>query len=436
MTPPLVGSHCRRGLILPLLLVIAGSSFAPPVAKAETLALESMSELAAVKLPASDCDGTFKLQDAPSPGRFASLSDISFASPSSGWAVGRFHTRDGDVWIKPLILHWDGETWTRQHVDLGKNAYLNGVVALAEDDVWAAGSILAPYNKPLILHWNGSRWTRQESPANFVPGRENAHLFAIDGTASGETWSVGSVHEEKQFSDGSVSVGGVRSRPLVLRRDGASWNRSAVPEMKGRHIGLWDLHVQDEVDVWTVGGKGPDPFSPDKTIALHWDGTGWKRVKTPNPADEGNSFNGIDGTSVDSVWAVGSSGPDKTSRSLAVHWDGTRWATVPTPDSSRTNGLSDVSATTYGTYAAGSGGRWMRRTKPLVMQWTGSEWQVLNTAVPTFGSDHKLFGVEATEDDVWAVGGSFSDTGRAEVIIERSCSPVADPGPAPRPHPR
>lgn len=218
MNQPLISSP-NDGRTVSALLPVLAFIFVPLATTVQALNLTP--EHSVLETSATECDGTFKLQDSPSPGRFASLSDVSFASSDSGWAVGQSHARDGEVWIKPLILHWNGATWTRQRVDLGKNAYLTSVVALAQDDVWAAGSILAPYNKPLILHWDGSGWTRQESPDNFVPGRENAHLFAIDGALSGEAWSVGTVHEEEDLPDGAISFGGVRSRPLILRRDGA-----------------------------------------------------------------------------------------------------------------------------------------------------------------------------------------------------------------------
>jgi hypothetical protein len=89
-----------------------------------------------------------------------------------------------------------------------------------------------------------------------------------------------------------------------------------------------------ENDIWVVGSKntaaGPNP----KTGAEHWDGSSWSLYPTPNVGVEDNVLNGADAEANNDVWAVGYSlhnngGVYKT---LVVHWDGTQWNLVSSPN--------------------------------------------------------------------------------------------------------
>src|SRR5439155_17696293 len=88
-------------------------------------------------------------------------------------------------------------------------------------------------------------------------------------------------------------------------------------------------------DVWTVGYAN-NPSGPQysiQTLALHWDGSAWSIVATPNAPTDWNRLYGVAATSSNDVWAVGAS-QDIASvpgRTLAGHWDGTAWSIVPSP---------------------------------------------------------------------------------------------------------
>ena len=55
-----------------------------------------------------------------------------------------------------LTIHWDGSSWTI--VPSASSGTLNGVAAVASNDVWAVGSIVVGSDQTLIEHWNGSQW--------------------------------------------------------------------------------------------------------------------------------------------------------------------------------------------------------------------------------------------------------------------------------------
>jgi len=70
-------------------------------------------------------------------------------------------------------------------------------------------------------------------------------------------------------------------------------------------------------NVWAVGGNGAG-----RNLILHWDGTAWKRVPSPNPAGEESVLAGVAALSAANAWAVGS---------VILHWNGRAWKLVPNP---------------------------------------------------------------------------------------------------------
>ncbi len=78
----------------------------------------------------------------------ATLSSISLASPTEGWAVGTYSTSNGDA--APLYYHLSGGTWKR--VDGPGPGTLSRVFTLSADDAWATGGNAS------ILHYHNGAW--------------------------------------------------------------------------------------------------------------------------------------------------------------------------------------------------------------------------------------------------------------------------------------
>ncbi|HEY6940937.1 hypothetical protein [Dokdonella sp.] len=82
-------------------------------------------------------------------------------SPGDLWAVGA--GSDGDMSTSPYILRGDGSTWELAGaVPMpGQQVEFNAVLALANDDVYAAGSWFTGGTGygPLVVHWDGTQWT-------------------------------------------------------------------------------------------------------------------------------------------------------------------------------------------------------------------------------------------------------------------------------------
>ena len=171
---------------------------------------------------------------------------------------------------------------------------------------------------------------------------------------------------------------------------------------------LSSVSAVSAADAWAVGTSTRETTESTETLILHWDGTRWSRVASPNPSSTTNWLNGVDALSADDAWAVGVFTDDKTgaSRSLILHWDGGDWAQVPSPNPSEEgNYITDVSASTgtdawaVGGYTTDSG-----LSPNMVVHWDGSAWAMADA--PDLNPDEsQLLGVSArSTSNAWAVG--------------------------------
>ena len=68
------------------------------------------------------------------------------------------------------------------------------------------------------------------------------------------------------------------------------------------------------------------------TATVHYDGSAWTVVDSPNPATYDNSFYGVQTVSSNDVWAVGEACTGngcESIQTLVERWDGTTWTVVP-----------------------------------------------------------------------------------------------------------
>jgi hypothetical protein len=269
----------------------------------------------------------------PDPGHYSQLQGVAARSASDAWAVGFYYGRR-DNGPRTLILHWNGRTWAKLPSP-GPGAVLNwleSVSAISARNAWAAGYTgTADYGpQPLVLHWNGRTWTRQRIPNPHRFFRTLSGAAAVSGT---DVLAVGSF---------SASGCGTRDRSYVphwnamaLRWDGESWAAVATPTPDGRTAGLAAVAGISASDAWAVGGfravRCGNPLPADDTLILRWDGHTWTRVTSPDPSTCGNELAGVSAVSADDAWAVGDRSVSCRSgspvlRPLILHWNGRAWS--------------------------------------------------------------------------------------------------------------
>lgn len=260
------------------------------------------------------------------------LAGVSATGPTDVWAVGSLNTSP----YYSLIEHWDGVHWSI--AQSGRiNTYLTSVAALAPDDVWAAGSTNY-VGKGLLVHWDGTAWRRTELPASIV-------FRAITALAPDDIWAVGQ-ESTAQFLDLTVAY----------HFDGTSWTQEATPSPLRIHSEdenwLTSVTAVSTDDVWATGiARDPDWGIRDHPFTVHWDGSSWKTVRTPDPGGQTadtDLWSSV-GFGPSDVYAVGSQGSEPDWRTFTLHWDGGSWTEVPTTTNGRFLGLaSDETGALWG----------------------------------------------------------------------------------------
>jgi len=291
----------------------------------------------------------------------SALNGIAAVSANDIWAVGSWGQNGG----QGLIEHWDGTNWSVAAL-LPQGTLLLGVAAQSSRDVWAVGQNIA---QTLVEHWNGRRWVAVPSPN----GGTYSGLQAVCVVSRNDAWAVG-------FSIPYVYI--------LMHWDGISW--SLVNGPPANSSALFSLKAFATDDVWAVGWKDYDgnQFTAS-TFTLHWDGTAWSEVPSPN-VDDANYLSAVDGATPNDVWAVGST----NLRGLALHWDGAVWTVVPTPvmQFSALTVLSSANVIAVGAFGA----------TPSSARWDGSQWRVIPT--PPVNNSGFLSAISGRDGSIWAVG--------------------------------
>jgi hypothetical protein len=355
----------------------------------------------------------FAVQKTPSPNiQGNSLNAVAAISTTDAWAVG--YQNDNNLnESRTLTQHWDGTSWTTvRSPNPGstppcKNSntgnFLNAVAAVATDDVWAVGFSFTcnALLKPMALHWDGTRWSVVSTPK--LNTNDNSALNGIVALASDNVYAVG----YQPAKNGAVQT-------LIEHWDGSAW--TAVPSPNGNSTGnvLMSVSATSPSDIWAVG----DEVAPNievRTLALHFDGSSWSLVPTPNPVGgsdlDQNVLTSVAAVAPDDVTAVGFTIANFTELTMAQHWDGTKWSVVSTPNKSTAagsfntlRGVTGVSATDL--YAVGffADSASVGQQLTLILHFDGSAWTIINSPIKGVAQQlNGVFGLPGTTD-VWTAG--------------------------------
>jgi hypothetical protein len=341
---------------------------------------------------------------------FNELTDVAVLSSCNAWAVGDYFTGHTR---QTLIEHWNGSSWAQvaSPNPTGFNV-LNGVTATSSANAWAVGYYYnGTADQTLIAHWNGSSWTQVESPNPGGSSQDNV-LKSVIATSPTNIWAVGYY----------ININGHPLQTLVLHWNGTAWSLVASPNPAGGFNELSNVAATSPSNAWAVGfyftaGK-------QKTLIAHWNGTAWRRVTSPNPSPDSSfqDLGGVTATSSANAWAVGSYNNGTAHQTLIAHWNGSSWTQVASPNpSSSANGLSSVTATSstniwaVGSYNNGTA------DQTLIAHWNGTAWRHVASPNPGGTShDNGLSGVAATSPtNIWAVGGY--NNGTAELTLALHC---------------
>lgn len=251
------------------------------------------------------------------------LEGVAVISPTDAWAVGTYKTSQTTT---GNLQHWDGSKWSPV-----PNAAAGGIVwsmaAVAAHDIWAGGCIPAFFE-----HFDGTQWTVVPSGGSGGVDNESC-VQAISVSSSDDVWAAGWTQSGRNIYSTQIQ-----------HWDGTQWTETPSPNVGAGSNQLYGLVALADDNVWAVGySVAPEHGieKPDRTLIEHWDGASWGVVPSPN-VDYGNMardnvLRGIVALSPNDIFAFGwyaanPSGESGDEFTLVLHWDGTSWSVVPTPD--------------------------------------------------------------------------------------------------------
>jgi len=340
----------------------------------------------------------FEVVPTPNGNKFnSSIFAASASSVNDIWAVG------------DSTMHFNGTKWTAFPAPLingDLTADLQGVVDVSPTLAWAVGNVTLGANPGQIIErWNGTKWSLFPNPT-LLPNSQG-DLFALTSTSANDIWAVGNLVQQV--------VGGALSYNLFEHWNGKAWTPTFINTINFE--ALTGVSADATNDAWAVGWVSSEGTS---TLAMHWNGTSWTAVTTPENLGEGpNQLNAVVALAPDNAWAVGFSTPGLAGQSatltLILHWDGTTWSIVPSPNvgpnsTSQSNRLLGITANSandiyaFGSFFAADGSG---HQMTLLLHWDGTSWSLAPSPDPTKGNflDDLLFaGVVPSSGNVWIFG--------------------------------
>jgi hypothetical protein len=350
-----------------------------------------------------------------------------------------------------LAEHWDGRGWTTvstQNATMSDDNILAGVSAAGKNDVWAVGAYVRARDSSgnrifasLAEHYNGSVWGMAAVP-NLGAGTNV--LNAVVALSANNAWAVGA----------QVPAGQQRLTTLIEHWNGASWSVIGSPNTGSGNNALNDIVAIDANNIWAVGYYRPVNGSGSyrATLTLHWNGSAWSRVGSPNKVSGfDNTLYGVSGSGPNDLWAVGAytqppdndpNTADYADQTLTMHWNGLGWAIIPSPNPGNTGtpimpapgGHEDLFAVvSRGPTEAWAVGTWAYvlpdpYTGPIyhtmALRWDGARWNqnAYDIAGGTFAELDDIVSLGS----VWAAGAMdwWTPSGNeVQPLVATVCSP-------------
>jgi hypothetical protein len=292
----------------------------------------------------------------PSPGRgrdgFSILYGVAAVSPADAWAVGfyRSGSNPSRMTTRALIEHWDGARWTQVSCGCasGRDAgpALLGITAVSRTDLWAVG---AGVSGPLLVHWNGRTWSTARLPGTvndeltgvsaasarsaWASGVDLADGLALTARWNGRRWAWVSVPQHRRVGIlNGVTATSPRTtwvvgdtgggQTITLRRTGTKWSPVPGPVVAG--VSAFNAVAAAPGALWAVGSRlgSHGGHLIGYTLTARFTGTRWVAVPSPSDGSGQNSLRGVYATSADNAWAVGTTGVF----TILEHWNGTKWS--------------------------------------------------------------------------------------------------------------
>ena len=236
---------------------------------------------------------------------------MTAVSSNDIWAVGTLLVNNQT--LLALFEHWDGSSWTATTGTF--YGFFAAVSADAGNDIWAVGC------GNFSEHYDGVSWKLVKTPN--VGSGPNC-LNGVLALAPDNVWAVGYSTATQKPPPGQYDV---PTMTLIEHYDGTSWSvvpsPNVGPNSQYQSNRLKNVTAVSPTDIWAYGSYFAASGSENQmTLLLHWNGTSWILAPSPNPTSssflDDILFSGVVAGPGD-VWLFGSESASPYTATLAIH---------------------------------------------------------------------------------------------------------------------
>ena len=211
---------------------------------------------------------------------------------------------------------------------------------------------------------------------------------------------------------GRSEIGQTYTDTTLMRWDGASWQIVPSPSVSNKTNGLVAIACVSSSNCWAVGYQITLQTVQVQTLTLHWDGTSWQIVPSPNVGNGFNALYGVACTSDSNCWAVGFENGGSLAQTLIERWDGNSWSIVASPNVGTEHNVLNAVTCVSASDCRGVGYTGVAGAKSaLVAQWDGNAWTASALPNQLTSQEDILSSVTCTStSSCWAVGNSYNGT--------------------------
>lgn len=249
------------------------------------------------------------------PGGYGDFTTLSAVSPTEIWIAS-----DSPIPGHALILHYDGQSWTRQPTPAveGTDSFVvNGLSMLSATEGWAAGygmrSDVGSYPPPpigAILHYHNGVWQLAKTLRGY-------NLFSISMGSATDGWVGGSL--ETLVATGQIDVSQHPPQPVKVLVDNprlwhysnGAWNPAPLPgtTQPDYEGSISDITMFSPTSGWLTGNPDQVSSSPQlgETV-YHLEQGRWVHIPTKEISNRRYaSISQFSFHSPDDFWVVGQS---------------------------------------------------------------------------------------------------------------------------------
>ncbi len=208
------------------------------------------------------------------------LRDVAIVNDTTIWAVGQINFRDsGGTFTDPPynVIRWNGTGWDFLRLVFPHYNFDCSIAFYSSTNAYAIhafnGNSILLSNGGSVARWNGSGLVHYPCIPNPTSGNT---IFKLWGISENNFYAV------------------CRSGVILHYLNGA-WQTEA----NGTTIDLVDVWGTSQSNVWIAG---LDLTTGQRSLILHFDGTGWQALYEYDPAIQGRRPDSLSGTA-QSVWS-------------------------------------------------------------------------------------------------------------------------------------